>query len=194
MINYRDTYKKAAYRESFLYIIETVLILMLFTFKLIFFYDYIGIGRFTPVMCAATLAIIMSFYFIIMKLTHLNPVTSLKFIYTVVCIFLFIDRVYYSYLHKMPSFAAVKVANQLTGIPGMVKQLVTLNHAAYIIDLPLWMLFSIDFKKHIFSKLAIKETAGRVIRYVQLFTASFVALCFVFVGATLVRDDFQLSY
>lgn len=193
-MNYSNTYKMTPYGESFLFIAETALILMLLAVKLGFFYDYIGIGRFTPVMCAATLAIIMSFYFIIMRLTHLNPVIFLKLLYTVVCIFLFLDRVYFSYLHKMPSFAAAKMANQLTDIPGMLLQLITIDHAVYIIDLPLWLLFNIDFKEYSFSKLAIKGAADRVIRYAQRFTAVFVALCIVFVGGTLLRDDFQLSY
>jgi phosphoglycerol transferase MdoB-like AlkP superfamily enzyme len=194
MMNYRNTYKTAPYGESFLFVAETALILLMFTLKLGFFYNYIGIGRFTPVMCAATLAIIMSFYFIIMRLTHFNPVSFLKSIYTVVCVFLFCDRVYYSYLHKMPSFAAVKMADQLTGIPGMVMKLVTIGHAVYILDLPLWLLFNIDFKEHTFSMLAVKGAADRVIRYTRRFTAAFAALCIVFVGGALVRDDFQLSY
>ena len=193
-LNNRKTRKKDPYKESFLFIAETALLLLLFAVKLGFFYDYIGIGIFTPVMCAATLAIIMAAYFIVMRFTRFNPASFLKIIYTVVCIFLFIDRIYFSYLNKMPSFAAAKMASQLTDISGMLIQLVTINHAVYILDLPIWLLVSIDYKKRIYFALTIKNSADRIFRRVRGSVAVLTALCVLFVGVTAARGDFYLSY
>lgn len=182
------------YSESFLYIAESVLLMILITVKLVFFYDYIKIGRFTPVMCAATLGIITALYLAVIKITRINPAAFLKFIYTVVCIFLFIDRIYFSYLQKMPSFSSIGMAYQLTDITGTLIRLVTINHAVYVLDLPLWLLFGVNFKKYASAALAVKGSAEYISRCAKCVSAVFTSLCVVFVGTSLFRADFQLSY
>lgn len=193
-MEYRNTYKSSPYGESRLFIAETAIILLLLIIKLGFFYEYIGIGRFSTVMCAATVLMVMTLYFIIMRFTPLNPATFLKIIYTIICIFLFTDRMYFSYLNKMPSFSAAKMANQLPDISEMVMQLVTLGHAVYILDLPLILIFDINFKSRTYSKLELKEISDRLLKYTKRAITVLIAVCLFFIGITLTRSDFTLSY
>ncbi len=193
-MEYNNTYKSTPYGESRLFIVETVFILLLLIVKLGFFYEYIGIGRFSAVMSAATVLMIMTLYFIIMQFTPLNPTTFLKVIYYIICIFLFVDRVYFSYLNKMPSFAAARMAHQLPDISDMLMQLVTFDHALYILDLPLLLIYDINYKKRTYIKLELREASDVLLKYAKRFIAILIVVCLSFVGITLTNDDFTFSY
>lgn len=186
--------KTASYGESYLFLAESILILILLAVKLFFFYAYIGIGPFSAVMTAATLFAVMVPYFLIMRFTRINPAVYLKITYAVICFFMFTDRVYFSYLNKMPSFSAAKMAHQLPDISEMVLQLVTLSHALYVLDLPLLLIFDVNYKNRIFSGMRSKERPGKPIQYAGRFAALTIAACLIAAGTSLMRRDFKLSY
>lgn len=188
------SYKSTPYGESLLFIIETTLILLLLLFKLVFFYEYIGIGRFSPVMCAATVFMVMSSYFIILRFTKLDPAGFLKILYTVICIFLFIDRVYFSYLNKLPSFTAAKMSYQLPDIADMLLQLVTVNHALYILDLPILLIYHNNYKKRTYFKLTFRDASDKLIKWAKSSALLVIAVCLMFIGITLMDDNFAFSY
>lgn len=187
-------YKTTPYEHSYLFIAESAFILLMLIVKLGFFYKYIGIGSFSVVMCAATVLMVMSFYLIVMRTAVFNPVIYLKVIYTIICLFLFADRVYFSYLNKLPSFSAAKMMHQLPDIWEMIKQLITFNHAVYILDLPLMLIFDVNFKKSTYNRLIVKNTSVYLKKNAKRFTAALIIICLLFIGATVMRVDFDLVY
>ncbi|MDD4773643.1 MAG: LTA synthase family protein [Eubacteriales bacterium] len=194
MLNRNTAYKTTLYGQSYLFIAETALILLMLIVKLGFFYKYIGIGSFSAVMCAATVFMVMSVYLIVMRTAVFNPATFLKIIYTIICLFLFADRVYFSYLNKLPSFSAAKMMHQLPDIWDMVMQLVTFDHAVYILDLPLLLIFDVNFKKRTYDRMITKNTSVHLQKNALRFTAVLIIACLIFIGAAALRVDFNLSY
>lgn len=185
--------KNNDYRRSRLYIIETAVIFALFTLKLAFFYDFIGIGAFTAALTAATDLIVFGVYWLIMRFSRRSPMLYLKIVYCVLSVIMCIDRVYFSYIQRLPSWSALQMAGQLTDISSMVATLVTFSHALYVLDLPLWLIFTADFRRKAYDALknGAFAASGKVYRRVS---AAALGVCAAVIAIAFAGGNFRVSY
>ncbi|MBO4264506.1 MAG: sulfatase-like hydrolase/transferase [Clostridia bacterium] len=136
-------------KRSFLHFAEEaefLCVLILAFFKTYYLYKEIHMGRLWVFFSFLTLAILALFWFLSRFFCKARP-TLLFALYAVLSVILLIDSVYYAYVSKLPSVISLKYAKQLTDVSNTVLSLVTPARLLYVADLPLWLIYFINFRK-----------------------------------------------
>lgn len=183
--------------KSHLYLLENGLILFFLTLKSCFFYHYIKLERFALVMTTATISIFL-FLFIMKRSTSKRSPSNLLFpLYIVASVIMMIDRMYFAYFNKLPSILALQMVKYLGAVTSSVADIFNLSHAAYIIDLPILLLYLLFWRKK--AAFILRRSRFRKPKHnwskISIGTASgLLAGCLLFIGVQAFDDDFRFTY
>ncbi len=137
-------------KKSVPVVIETVLLfLLLFLKSARVSTDILKLGQFVlPV--AMFSVVIFAVLSLLIRLGFRRDHIPVCFgLYTLVSVFLLIDAVYCGYTGKLPSIVMLRYTGQLGDVSSAIFENVTFSRLLYAIDIPLWILYFVHFRKKI---------------------------------------------
>lgn len=153
-------------RKSFLSFIELGVIL-LFTFvKSTRFYAYIGLAEYSYTAALITAAVLLVLYTALLLCTKKNPSTAVISVYFVMCLLMFVDRLYFTYFGSLPGIIKLKLIKYMVGVTDSVGALFSLSHFLFIIDIPIIMVYLIFIRKRVAHFVSM--AAERVFYYAKI--------------------------
>ncbi len=183
--------------KSNLYLLESAVLLILLTLKSYFFNQYIKLGNFSLIMTVATIALFAVFFLIWKLATKKSPSNPLFTLYIIASLLMVIDRMYFAYFNKLPSVLALQMVEYLGAVSSSVADIFNLEHAMYLIDLPILLLYLLFWRKK--AAFALRNSRfGKGKRNPAKFSAGIasgiLAGCMIFIGSSLFNEHFQFSY
>lgn len=168
---------------------EVLIVAVCAAVKLFFFYNKIGMAGLSALFTGASMIVLLALFALLSLILRRPAVGVLKGVYSALSVLLFIDRVYFAYVQRLPQWSALKNAGQLGDISDMVFALITAADALYLLDLPLWICYSNGLRGKVTenSKVCgIKPYAAAVI------TAAVICMSVVIAGAA--GNNFKAEY
>lgn len=160
-------------KKAYLHYIEAAVITVLFTVKAFFLYNYIGYGKYAIVFAAMTAGAVIGINALISFISDRGAATwTLTGLYFLFSILMFADRMYYSYYHKLPGIALLKMVSMLGGVSDSVYSLLDFSHLIYLFDLPLIAIYFLAIRRFILRKpatLTAARIASRLNRAISTF-------------------------
>ena len=170
-------------------ILAAVLTVLLFL-KSLHLYDMIHVGKFGIPLAAITVGIVCFIYTIVVIFSPKAGSITLISVYCVLSLIMSVDLVYYNYMGKLPSAELIKMAWQLGGVGGTIKELTGIKQLLPILDLPLWLILPIAYK--FFGERIPKKACSH--RLHVLSSAATVLLCVLLVCGMTLFGPFKLRY
>ncbi len=126
---------------------------MLFV-KLSVFSKYIKLGAYALPIALSTVFILLFAFALIFLFRRRPPILFFAVTYAITSVFMFIDALYFSYLGKLPSFAALSMAGNLTAVGDTLAALITLMHVLLVADLILIIMYCLIIKPMLKRRIA----------------------------------------
>lgn len=132
-------------------LLELVLPLGFFTAKLYALNtNMLLLGSYTlPILCCS-LVIVGLLCLLIRLLFRRDHFPFFMGLYGVLSVFMLIDAVYCGYTGKLPSAVMLQYVGQLGGVSEAIYQNITFTRLLYAIDLPLWIIYAVHFRRRWF--------------------------------------------
>ncbi len=157
--------------------------------KFYFFYSKIGMDGLSPLFTAASVVLLCLVFGLFSLILRRPAIGAQKGVYIAASVLMFTDRVYFSYVNRLPQLSALKNAGQLTDISDMILALITFADTLYLLDIPLWMCWSNGIR----SRLTSKSKLCGAKPYLALFGAvTILSAAVITVGAA--KSDFSPKY
>ena len=144
---YRIMLKKEQYtgiRNAFPWLLAAVLWIV----KTSVFYDHVQLGRQKTAIVIAGAAILIGITSLVGLISHRAGKGLFVVLYVVVgSLFMAVDSVYFSYVHKLPSMVQITMVDQLFDVRDTIAKLLGWRQLFPLMDLPLWFLWLVNRKK-----------------------------------------------
>lgn len=186
---------------------ELAAVLIFTALKLNIFYSQLRIGPLSLHFCALTLFILCAVFAISLMTSKRYFMLGVGTVYTVLCILLAVDSVYYAYVGKLPSAVSLAYAGNLGAVTDSIASLIDIKKIAHIIDLPLWIIYILNIRRRVSELLPRVILDGQRRKGTDVKKRPFVpkklpvavlsVLCAVFLCVTLcafLQDGFRLEY
>lgn len=132
-------------------LLELLLPLILFAAKLYALNtNMLQLGRYTPPMLCFSLVIVGALCCLIRLLLRRDHFPCFMVLYGILSVFMLIDAVYCAYTGKLPSAVMLQYVGQLDGVSDAIYANVTAARLLYAIDIPLWIVYAIHFRRRWF--------------------------------------------
>lgn len=147
------TNRSLTVKNTYLHYVETAIIIALITVKAFFLYNYVGYGKYSIVFAAMTAGGAIGINAFISWISDKGAAKrTLLVLYFIFSFFMFVDRMYFSYYGKLPSFAMLGMIRMLGGVSSTVHTLMDITHLLYLADLPLIAIYYLGVKPFIKSR------------------------------------------
>ena len=136
-------------------LIELVLPLGLLSAKLFFLNTgMLKLGSYTLPMLCASLVTVGALCLLIRLVFRRDHFPFFMVLYGILSVFMLIDAVYCAYTGKLPSAVMLQYLGQLDGVSDAIYANVTFARLLYAIDIPLWILYAVHFRRRWFGGIA----------------------------------------
>ncbi len=171
--------ERFAHRLDMLAFLELAFIHVLLLFRLVGFNKRIRLDEYSLALAFATLFIISAVSLVLIALKK-DPLPFAFTVYTLLCILMCIDSLYYSYRSRLPSLTELKMASMLTDVSSTIVDLITPFHLVLLTELSLWLLYAVNCRDKL--KRFISERIGDIALVIRRSTIILEAL-FAVAGA-----------
>lgn len=169
--------------EILLPLIESAILSVMLFIKLAVFSKYIKLGSYALPIALSTVFLVLLVFSIIFLFRHRPPILFFVITYAVTSILMFIDALYFSYLGKLPSFAALSMAGNLTAVSDTLIALVTLMHVLLFADLILILMYAIIIRPMLKRRIAVgAEFCSKITKKIPLV----ISFCAVIISAGMI--------
>ena len=136
-------------------LIELVLPLGLLSAKLVALNTgMLKLGSYTLPMLCASLVTVGALCLLIRLVFRRDHFPFFMVLYGILSVFMLIDAVYCAYTGKLPSAVMRQYLGQLDGVSDAIYANVTFARLLYAIDIPLWILYAVHFRRRWFGGIA----------------------------------------
>ena len=136
-------------------LIELVLPLSLLSAKLFSLNTgMLKLGSYTLPMLCASLVTVGTLCLLIRLVFRRDHFPFFMVLYGILSVFMLIDAVYCAYTGKLPSAVMLQYLGQLDGVSDAIYANVTFARLLYAIDIPLWILYAVHFRRRWFGGIA----------------------------------------
>ncbi len=184
---------KNKYEITPLCAMETAVVFAVLLTKLFYFNRHIRLDEFALVFALITVSMVAVPCFLIC-ISGRNHKSFLMTIYSILCILMLIDSTYYSYISRLPSITALKMAYMLPDVSDTLLNLVTDISVPLVIDLPIWILYHVNIRDKVNKKTQFSISSNKLKNIVLVYLSSFVAVCAIAVSITSACGNLKLGY
>ena len=112
------------------------------------------LGSYTLPMLCASLVTVGVLCLLIRLVFRRDHFPFFMVLYGILSVFMLIDAVYCAYTGKLPSAVMLQYLGQLDGVSDAIYANVTFARLLYAIDIPLWILYAVHFRRRWFGGIA----------------------------------------
>lgn len=112
------------------------------------------LGSYTLPMLCASLVTVGTLCLLIRLVFRRDHFPFFMVLYGILSVFMLIDAVYCAYTGKLPSAVMLQYLGQLDGVSDAIYANVTFARLLYAIDIPLWILYAVHFRRRWFGGIA----------------------------------------
>ena len=112
------------------------------------------LGSYTLPMLCASLVTVGVLWLLIRLVFRRDHFPFFMVLYGILSVFMLIDAVYCAYTGKLPSAVMLQYLGQLDGVSDAIYANVTFARLLYAIDIPLWILYAVHFRRRWFGGIA----------------------------------------
>ncbi|MBR5219391.1 MAG: LTA synthase family protein, partial [Clostridia bacterium] len=112
------------------------------------------LGSYTLPMLCASLVTVGALCLLIRLVFRRDHFPFFMVLYGILSVFMLIDAVYCAYTGKLPSAVMLQYLGQLDGVSDAIYANVTFARLLYAIDIPLWILYAVHFRRRWFGGIA----------------------------------------
>ncbi len=116
--------------------------------------DMLKLGTYTLPMLCASLVTVGVLCLLIRLVFRRDHFPFFMVLYGILSVFMLIDAVYCAYTGKLPSAVMLQYLGQLDGVSDAIYANVTFARLLYAIDVPLWILYAVHFRRRWFGGIA----------------------------------------
>jgi len=182
-------------KYNILPLIEASLLFVLLFIKLFSFEKNINYGDYALPISLITIVFVFIVYYLFYLISKKYPNGILLSLHFVISFIIFIDALYFSYFGKLPSVASLSSAGYLGNVMSSIVDLMTMDVVKYIIDVPLILIYLINFRNKLYIKLEPKEEKKLIYGRYGHIVLAFFGLIIVSVSAlSILSLDFKARY
>lgn len=115
------------------------------------------LGSYTLPMLCASLVTVGVLCLLIRLVFRRDHFPFFMVLYGILSVFMLIDAVYCAYTGKLPSAVMLQYLGQLDGVSDAIYANVTFARLLYAIDIPLWILYAVHFRRRWFGGIAARH-------------------------------------
>ena len=181
-------------KNTYLHYIEAAFIIVLFTLKAFFLYDYIGYGKYSVVFASMTAGAAIGIYALVSWISDRGAATwALLGLYFLFSAVMFVDRMYYSYYRKLPGVALLGMVSMLGGVTDSVRNLLDFSHLLYLVDLPIIAVYLLAARPFIARRTARRSAVRLASKINRIVSTVLFAVLTVAVAVTVKVTDLSLG-